>query len=328
MEEAVRATLQAELLDRRQKLGSAMEESGEAAQLAHLLTEVDAALERLDSGSYGICRVCHDSIEERLLLADPLVQACLDHLTQPERRALERDLELAHAIQLKLLPRRSLGFGGWEVCYHFAPAGAVSGDYCDVVTPESAEGAMLVALGDVSGKGVAASMLMAHLNALVRTLAERREPLPKLVGQVNRAFCESTLPAHYATLVCGMAGPDGGLDLCNAGHVRPILLRGSNASPLPPGGLPVGLFCSAEFAVQSLSLGPGDSLVLYTDGLTEARDPAGDEYGADRLASLLGSLHALEPQALLSACLADHVAFRAGTPVSDDLTLLVLRRSA
>jgi serine phosphatase RsbU (regulator of sigma subunit) len=68
--------------------------------------------------------------------------------------------------------------------------------------------------------------------------------------------------------------------------------------------------------------------VLYTDGLTEARDPAGDEYGADRLAALLGSLHALEPQALLSACLADHAAFRAGTPVSDDLTLLVLRRAA
>ena len=203
MEEAVRATLQAQLLDRRQKLGSAMEESGEASQLVHLLTEVDAALERLDSGSYGICRVCHDPIEERLLLADPLVQTCLDHLSQAERRALERDLELAHAIQLKLLPRRSLGFGGWEVCYHFAPAGAVSGDYRDVVTPESTEGAMLVALGDMSGKGVAASMLMAHLNALVRTLAERREPLPTLVGQVNRAFCESTLPAHYASLVCG-----------------------------------------------------------------------------------------------------------------------------
>lgn len=315
------------LIDRRRKLESAIARSKGAARLAELLQEVDSALERMEAGSYGLCDVCHESIEKDRIIADPLVRTCLDHLTFEERRALEQDLTLAARIQGLLLPKQNVSIGGWEIYYHYEPAGAVSGDYCDLVSTDGEEGEAFLLLGDVSGKGVAASMLMAHLHAIFRSLITIGLPVERLVERANRIFCESTMSAHFATLVCGKAGKSGELEICNAGHCPPLLLRGGAVASLEATGLPVGMFCSGEYSAKRIRLAAGDTLFLYTDGLSEARSNSDAEYGVERLSALLKNRSALGPQALVDACREDLEAFLAGAPKKDDLTIMVVRRA-
>jgi sigma-B regulation protein RsbU (phosphoserine phosphatase) len=325
METVVDSILRTQLLDRRQKLETAVIKSRDA-HLMRLLQEVDSALARMDQGSYGLCEVCHDPIEAERLMADPLVCACLDHLNSDERRALERDLELASHIQRGLLPRPELRFDGWEITYHYEPVGLVSGDYCDVVQPETEGGDFFFLLGDVSGKGVAASMLMSHLHAIFRSLLAMGLPVNQLVEHANRIFCESTMSAQYATLVCGRAGRSGEVEVCNAGHCPPLLVHGGEVTNLEATGLPIGLFSSGLYSVKRVHLAPGDSLLLYTDGLSEAQDLSRAEYGAERLSRLVKERHAHAPPAMIRACLEDMAAFRSGAPKTDDLTIMMIRR--
>src|SRR5579862_4436728 len=161
-------------------------------RLVELLEEVDSAVKRMDEGTYGICDVCHDTVEKERLIADPLTRLCLDHLSSDEQRALERDLELASQVQRGLLPHSDAQFRDWRVHYQYKPAGMVSGDYFDLITPASSDGDLIFLLGDVSGKGVAASLLMTHLHAMFRTLAGANLELCQLIEMANRLFCKST----------------------------------------------------------------------------------------------------------------------------------------
>ncbi len=314
------------LADRRRRLESAVDEYGPSDDLSRLLGEVDAALERMEDGTFGICEACHESIEADRLAIDPLLRFCIDHLTPTEQRALQQDLDLASRIQGGLLPRPDVRAHGWEVHRRYEPLGPVSGDYCDLVAAGGGPDQYLL-LGDVAGKGVAASILMAQLHATFRTLIDVGLPLEALLERANRIFCESVTSSQYATLVCAKLAADGGASISNAGHLPPFLLRDGQVTPFPASGLPVGLFCATRFTVQTVSLRPGDTLFLYTDGLTEARNPAGEEYGLERLAELLAARHALPPAAIASACLESVGSFRAGAPRADDVTLMVVRRT-
>jgi len=320
--------LRTQLEQRRQRLETAIPLSPENAPLVRLLEEVDSALERMEEGTYGLCENCHDTIERDRLIADPLIRYCLDHLTAEQQRALEQDLELAARIQRALLPRQDLRVGEWQIHYHYESAGPVSGDYCDLIHSDGQAGDLLFLLGDVSGKGVAASMLMSHLHAMFRSLASVGRPLDQLVALANRVFCESTIAGQFATLVCGRAGRSGEVEICNAGHCPTLLVRNGEVSPIEATGLPLGMFSNGEFPVQKIKLSPGDTLFLYTDGLSEMRDPSSVEYGLGRLAKFVGQQHTLAPQALTSACLQDVRAFSAGAPRLDDLTIMVLQRAA
>jgi sigma-B regulation protein RsbU (phosphoserine phosphatase) len=319
--------LRRRLLNRRQRLETAMGEFRETEQLMRLLKDVDSALERMDNGSYGLCEVCHESIDRERLIADPLTRNCLECLTPDQQRALEQDLDLASRIQTQLLPNKNLSLNGWEAYYHYEPAGPVSGDYCDLISPDSEKGDLFFLLGDVSGHGVAASILMAHLHALFRSLIAVGLSADQLVGRANRIFCESTISADYATLVCGRAGKSGEVDICNAGHCPPLLIRGAEITSLEATGLPVGIFGSGAYSVKRVQLARGDSLLLYTDGLTEAQDRTDAEYGAQRLAKLVQGRHELSAQALTQLCLEDLRNFLSGTPRTDDLSVMVIRRT-
>lgn len=237
-----------ELRQRRKKLQSALTAQPRAQDLARLLEDVDGALARLDHGAFGLCEVCHDPIESERLIADPLVRFCLDHLDEEEQRALEQDLALAARIQAALLPSADVASGEWESHYCYMPAGLVSGDYCDIIRPDNGAG-LFFATGDVSGKGVAASLLMSHLHAIFRSLVSVGMPLTQAMSQANRLFCESTLPSSFATLACGWARPSGELELCNAGHCPPLILRRDGVSVLETAGLPLGMFCSGQYPV-------------------------------------------------------------------------------
>jgi phosphoserine phosphatase RsbU/P len=322
---AVEPLIREQLLDRRQKLEDAAIGYRNDGELSRLLREVDTALQRMDDGTYGICDVCHDPVETERLIADPLTRLCIDHLSPNEQRALEDDLELAGRIQTGLLPQPSQKIDGWEIAYHYQPAGIVSGDYCDIISDDNKN--VLFVLGDVSGKGVAASMLMAHLQAMFRTLISVALPLEQMIERASRVFCESTLPTHYATLVCGRTNPTGLVEICNAGHLPPLLFHEGTVRPIEATGLPVGMFCNEHFSVTRMQLEAGDTLLVYTDGFSEAVDGGEIEYGTDRVARLLGDHHELAPSALLDACMSDWLAFGDGRRTRDDVTLMAIQRT-
>jgi sigma-B regulation protein RsbU (phosphoserine phosphatase) len=183
-------------------------------------------------------------------------------------------------------------------------------------------------LGDVSGKGIAASMLMAHLHAMFRTLISLQLPFHQLMARASRVFCESTLPTHYATLVCGRAFRNGEIELCNAGHVPPLVIQEGRVARVDATGLPVGLFCNQEFAVSRLVLEEGGTMLLYTDGLPEARNAHESEYGLPRLLDWARCHRTLPPSDLLEALEKELRVFQAGVPAGDDLSLMAIQRAA
>ena len=316
--------LRTELEQRRTRLHEALHSPGADASLSELLTAVDTALSRIDQGTFGICETCHDTIEAERLLADPLVRFCLDHLTSAEQRALESDLSMAANIQRALLPKPGVAPVGWDVRYHYQPAGMVSGDYCDLFETDRG---LLFMLGDVSGKGVAASMLMSHLHATFRSLAEAGLQLDRMVEDANRIFCESTLAGQFATLVVGRAAHDGSVEFVSAGHLPVLHIERDGATPKDSTGVPLGMFCNTRFPVHRLTLAHGDTLFLYTDGLTEARNRAGTEYGLHRIQTLAARHTGIEPAGLISKCLEDLQSFAEGVKQPDDLTLLAVQRA-
>jgi sigma-B regulation protein RsbU (phosphoserine phosphatase) len=296
----------------------------EASQFVHLLHEVDAALDRLEGGSYGICDLCHESVEDDQLLANPLVRFCLDHLDAKAQGALERDLELAAQIQTRLLPKRNFRCDGWQVAYHYKPLGVVSGDYCDLVIGPDEQ--LYFMLGDVAGKGVAASMLMSNLSAIFRALIPLGLPLAELMERANRIFTGSTLPTQFATLICGRAMTGGRLELCSAGHVPALVISGDTVHHVESHGLPIGLFAEQKFTTSEFAIEAGNSLVLFSDGVSEARC-ADEDYGYERIAKAVMKCVGLAPAEMVANCIRDLEEFVGCAPVFDDQTLMVVQKS-
>src|ERR1700730_8101917 len=296
--------LRSELINWRERLEATAGNSADTLQLSGLLREVEAAIERLThEDSYGVCQVCHDLIGQAGMKADPLAKTCLSCFTPEQLEELEKDLDRAWLIQGDLLPKQNLRFNGWEVSYRYEPAGPVSGDYCDLVSLDNGE--LYFLIGDVSGKGVAASFLMGRLHAIFRSLIGQDLGVSELVERANQLFAESTMRPYYATLVCGRASKSGEMEICNAGHVAPLLLHESGVTPITATGLPIGMFCQERYSSTRVKLGKGDRLLLYTDGLSEARDGLEREYGDDRMTMLLGECHQLPALALVNRLLED-----------------------
>jgi sigma-B regulation protein RsbU (phosphoserine phosphatase) len=315
--------MRGQLLERREKVATAISSAGPDPRLTALLQEVDAALERFESGTYGLCEVCHDTVEADRLIANPLERFCLDHLNANERRALEDDLKLAAQIQRGLLPAHNLRFDGWHFDYCYEPAGLVSGDYIDIIQTETE---LYFALGDVSGKGVAASMLMSKLHAVFRSLIPLGLDVDQLIERASRLFGESTLPGQYATLICGRASKDGEISVCNAGHPPALLTRGEEIEAISATGLPFGMFQNQTFSVERLKLERGDTLLLYTDGVPESVNGMDEEYGMSRLIDIATTSYSLPPEMLIARCLAEVSTFRQGSARIDDTTIMGIRR--
>ncbi|MCC6369281.1 MAG: SpoIIE family protein phosphatase [Bryobacterales bacterium] len=315
--------LRPKIVERRARLEAAARRMS-ADYVNDLLAEIDAALGRIDGGTYGRCESCHDPIEGDRLDRNPLERFCLDHLSEKELRAHEQDLELAMQIQAGLLPARDVATRDWETHYRYQPAGVVGGDYCEIAVSSDGN-SLFFAVGDVAGKGVAASLLMTHLNAVFRSLLSLDLPLTEVMSRANRLFCESTPATHYATLAAGRT-TEGGVELCNAGHCRPLALRRGGAEWIDATGLPLGLFCNGLYSIRQIRLEPGESLVLYSDGITEGHDGNGNAYEEERLIHALGGGAGEGAAGMADGVLEDVTRFRGGGAQQDDITLLVLRR--
>jgi phosphoserine phosphatase RsbU/P len=317
-------SLKNHLAERRDRLQETIKYVADPTKLFSLLQQVDFALERIDGGSYGLCEVCHDPIEPERLLMDPLLTVCLDHLNHQQKKALEQDLELAIKIQRNLLPDNNLKVNGWDFSYHYSPAGPVSGDFCDFIKLD--DHSVLFVLGDVSGKGISASLMMSHLHALIRSLLSINLPVNEIVARVNRLFCESTLSTHYATMVFGKANNSGNMQLCVAGHNPPMLITNGKVETINSTGIPIGLFCESEYEMVNIDMHKGDSLVLYSDGLTEASVNE-IEYGEDRLKQHLCKSMNLSAKSLLDSIVIDQKNFLKDSELFDDITISVLAKT-
>jgi sigma-B regulation protein RsbU (phosphoserine phosphatase) len=330
---SLQARLRSQLSNRRLRLRQTISDVGRADDLIRLLNLVDSALSRVEAGDFGHCEVCREEIDEPDLLDHPLAAYCLCKLNPERQRALEHDLGLAWRVQAALLPAPDLAVAGWRTHYRYLPHGPVSGDYCDlIVSGTDGDASLYFILGDVSGKGVAASLLMAHLNAAFRALVQSHVSPHELVARANGLLVESTLASHYATLVCGRASRAGEVEIVNAGHCAPLIVRRrGDVETLSATGLPLGLGPSdranSAYSAERVTLHEGDTLVLYTDGLTEAASASEEEYGAARLTDLLAACSTDSPQELLRKCLSDLDEFRHGQDRGDDLTILALQRS-
>ncbi|HEX6126133.1 MAG TPA: SpoIIE family protein phosphatase [Pyrinomonadaceae bacterium] len=318
----VDAMLHEQLLDRRARLRDAQSQNAFDMDVTRLLNEVDAALMRFDAGTYGMCEECHEAIEPERLVADPLIRLCLGDLTQKQLDAMQQDLQLAAEIQRGLLPKGDLSCEFWQVDLAYLPAGIVSGDYVDVMRQN---GELFFMLGDVSGKGMAASILMSNLHAMFRALIPVGLELCDLMSRANRMFNESTLANQYATLILGKMNARGEVEMCNAGHLPPIIVGAERSVELDSTGLPLGMFSDSSFVSSGVKLEPGETLLLFTDGVTEANAADGSEFGVDRLRESINGTAKGHPTELLQNCVNAVAAFRNGAVRNDDLTMLALK---
>jgi sigma-B regulation protein RsbU (phosphoserine phosphatase) len=315
---ALENVLRDQLLQRKQRLEEANALAGDF-EFANLLGEVDTALAKIDNGTYGQCEACDGRIEPERLLADPLVRVCLTELSDSERAALETDLELAAAIQRGLLPKSATGNDAWKADFVYEPHGIVSGDYCDVIPLDDE---LYFVLGDVSGKGMAASLLMSSLHAMFHTLIPLRLPLGEIMTRANHLLAENSPANQYATLIAGRATRDGEVEMVNAGHLPPIVIKNGMKGELDSAGLPLGMFRQAKFPVETVQLAKGDAIVLFTDGVTEAVNADGTEFGSSRLIESLNGSN--EPNDLIRGCLNCLQEFRGDVKPFDDMTMLAV----
>ena len=256
-----------------------------------------------------------------------LLAAITEEVAQRER--LNREVEIAREVQERLFPQVLPAVAGLDYCGACRPALGVGGDYYDFLA--LSEGKFGIAIGDVSGKGIAAALMMASLEASLRAEATRApDDLAALVGNVNHLVFQASTSNRYATFFYAQYEPgQRRLTYVNAGHNPPILLRrqgeGWRVIRLTAGGTVVGLLESFPYQQETLVHQPGDVLVAFTDGISEALNPAEEEFGEDRLINVLKQCADLPAASTLSSIMQAADSFAAGAKQYDDMTLVVLR---
>jgi phosphoserine phosphatase RsbU/P len=259
-----------------------------------------------------------------------LLQTVADEVAQRER--LNREVEIAREVQERLFPQKLPTIQGLDYAGHCRPALGVGGDYYDFLALP--KGNLGVAIGDVSGKGIAAALMMASLQASLRSEATRApENLAAAVGNINRLVFEASSSNRYATFFYGQYDPaQGRFDYVNAGHNPPILIHGfdgnSTVTRLEPGGTVIGLLEGAGYEQGSVMLRPGDVLVAFTDGISEAMNLQDEEWGEDHLLDTISGHRSASAQELLEYLFDAATRFAGAAPQHDDMTLVVLRAFA
>lgn len=237
------------------------------------------------------------------------------------------ELEAGRAVQMALMPESAPVLEGWQVWLFTRPANDVGGDLVDYLRIEPQRA--FIVLGDVAGKGLPAALLMAKLQATLRALAPEFTSLAEVGTRVNTILHRDGLPNRFATLVYLEVAPiSGRVRVLNAGHMPPFVVRESTVSELPRGSFALGMLRGASFEEQSVDLLDGDTLIAYSDGVTEAMNAAGDFFGDERLAALLPAVHSLPVAAAGERIVAAVDAFVGAAPRHDDLSVVILRRGA
>lgn len=253
-----------------------------------------------------------------------IVSALLSSAEEAEK-IMSRDLSQAADIQKGILPACAPKVAHADLAGFNAACRTVGGDYYDFFTYP--DGRVALALGDVSGKGMPASLMMMRLQALVQVLTEDPKDLGALMVRLNKATCAKCPSNRFITFFFSVLHPDGTLHFANAGHNPPIIVRASGEAEMLEGGGPVlGILPIAPYSEDRRNLASGDMLVIYSDGVTEATNQNYDEFGEERFIEILSANRhrpAAEIVTVVTQALTD---FAAGAPQADDITLVVARR--
>jgi sigma-B regulation protein RsbU (phosphoserine phosphatase) len=243
-----------------------------------------------------------------------------------ERERMERELELATEIQQRFQPSAPPIVDGYDFqgvsfsCYE------IGGDYYDFIRLHN--GRMLIALGDVSGKGTAAALLMSSLHAAIHGQVAARSPLPEIVRSVNEYLSENTPANRFVTLFIAELNPlDGSLKYINAGHNPPLIGRTDGAvEQLASGGFPLGIMPLAEYEIGETVLTSGEALVVYSDGVSEAANLKGEEFGMERLSQVISKNLAASASGLRDKVESSLSTFTQTAPAGDDITLVIVKK--
>ena len=243
-----------------------------------------------------------------------------------EKARMEQEMRIAAEIQQALLPKAGRTGAYFRAAAATLPCRSIGGDFYDYVDLQ--DGSFGFALGDVAGKGPPAALLSAMMQGIFAAQAASNDPPSQTISRVNLALYRRGIESRFVTLMYGSLYPDGKLVYCNAGHNPPLVIGPQSFKRLERGGPIVGLFESASYEEEAVQLSPGDWLVVFSDGVSEALSAAGEEYGEGRIVSLVKANEGVEPQALLDLLFADVRDFARGAAQNDDITVLVLRYKA
>jgi sigma-B regulation protein RsbU (phosphoserine phosphatase) len=243
-----------------------------------------------------------------------------------QKRIMDEELKTASSIQQGLLPPAPTGVPGYTFAGASRPCRTVSGDYYDfVVRPD---GKVYFAIADVSGKGVTAGLMMAGLQASFRIFCKSNPRPAELVSQLNIALKENLPQSKFVTLFLGRLDTNTGvIEYANAGHTPPLWIRGDSVQELEETDLVLGVVTRADYFNRTLQLAPGDALVLFTDGVTEAENHDGDDLGSQRLVGRLGKLHGTSASAITTVIEGEVLSHIGDATVADDVTLVVVSRN-
>ena len=287
---------------------------------------IDRSLERIADGTFGICEICHEPVDDALLKMDYTATVCLGHFSEQELRQLESELELSQVVQRGLLPQHAPVIPGLSIAAFSRPAQIVSGDYFDFV--QFKDGAHGIVMADISGHGVSAGMLLSSLQTAFHTLAPSADSPLDVLSRINHLYAHNINVTTFVTVFFGKLDPSARVfSYGSAGHNSGYLYRPSTGKEtlLHPTGPAIGLMEGFNVHLEQVELQSGDVLVLYTDGVTEAMNSRNFQWSIDGLAEVVRLHHQLAPEQLIQRILGTVNDFTGGASLVDDATLVVAR---
>ena len=235
------------------------------------------------------------------------------------------ELEEGRAVQIALMPEAIPEVAGWDIWLYTKPANDVGGDLLDFL--KLSEDKICISVGDVAGKGLSAALLMAKLQSTIRAIVPDYNSLMELGEKINRIFCRDSLPRLFASLIyLELNTQTGKIKILNAGHLAPILIHNNNMEKLKIKSPALGIIPDAIYNEKTIILQPQETLIIYSDGLTEARNEMGNFYGEKRLEQLLSEVSNLSSEKLGKKMLSEISNFIGKAKTHDDLTIAIIKR--
>jgi phosphoserine phosphatase RsbU/P len=287
---------------------------------------IDESLEKIEEGTFGICKICLEAVDLELLQMDYTTSVCLGHYSDAELRQLEGELELSQVIQRGLLPQTLPSIEGLNIAAFSRPAQIVGGDYFDFVNFK--DGAHGIVMADVSGHGVSAGMFMSSLQTAFHTLTPDADSPTEVLERINRLYIHNIKFTTFVTIFFGKYDPQTRiLSYANAGHNSAYLYRMATNEEIwiKPTAPAIGLMEGFAIYKDEVRLDPGDILLLYTDGITEASNYQGRLWGEDNLADIIRANTDSSAEQLIQKILQAMREHTGGNPLADDVTLLITK---
>ncbi len=292
------------------------------------LEVIEASLEKIEDETLGVCAVCHGHVDAQLLEMDYTSSVCLEHYSDEARQRLEAELELSQIVQRALLPQQIPQIKGVELAAFSRPSEIIGGDYFDFF--QFRDGTHGLVIADVSGHGVSAGMLMSSLQTAIRTMAPETDSPAEVLERLNRFYIHNIHFTTFVTVFLACFDPNTlTLNYVNAGHNPPAVRRKREAAItwLKPTAPAIGLAEEFHPRMESISIAEGDSLLLYTDGVTEVLNIGNEAFGQERLAALVHEYADRTAPELLQAVRQGLSSFGGDQPLMDDVTMVALKVS-